>query len=303
MAVLVINLSNMVEQKTGVTMKEQALPLSVFRKRVAYRTLGTGGKVGTPGCGFLLKPTRSGEIRDNRPSDYVAVYVLRGEGTYVDWNGRSHPLFPGCVAQRLPGKRHSTLLVPDGQWAECFLVLNHVFYDTMVMLGSMDPDRPVLNPGLHRALVDQFEAILSDLAQTSGKVPPHTLLRAHELILAIYALDKAAQAPDHHAEMVQVACSLLGKKLADRLSLPELAASFKMSYERFRKVFRERTGVSPGAYRIQRRVEHACRLLSEERMPVKEAAYVLGYPDIYSFSRQFRQIIGAAPSTFRHGIK
>lgn len=284
-------------------MKEHALPLSVFKDETAYRTLGPGGKTGILGCGFMLKPTLAGEVRDNRPIYYVAVYVLRGKGSYVDWNGRSHPLFPGCVAQRLPGKRHSTLLVPDGRWAECFLVLNRVFYDALVRLGSMDPDRPVLNPGLHRSLVDQFEAILANIAQTSGKLPPRILLGAHELILSIYALDKAAQAPDRHAEMVQVACSLLGKKPADRLSLPELAASFKMSYERFRKVFRERTGVSPGAYRIQRRVEQAGRLLTEERMTVKEVAYALGYSDLYGFSRQFRQFMGTAPSTFRHGVR
>jgi AraC-like DNA-binding protein len=46
-------------------------------------------------------------------------------------------------------------------------------------------------------------------------------------------------------------------------------------------------------------VEAACRLLATERLSVKEAAFSLGYPDIHSFSKQFKQFTGVSPSRFR----
>jgi AraC-like DNA-binding protein len=209
----------------------------------------------------------------------------------------------GCVAQRLPGKRHSTIQEPDGQWAECFVVLHRDLFETLVRFGTMDTERPLLWPGLHASLVEQFEAILADLAAGSGQVSSRTLLRAHELVVSMYALDAAARAPDPHAELVQAACDLLSENVEERAVLPALSGFFGMSYERFRKVFRDRVGVAPGAYRIRRRIERACQLLSEERLSVKETAYALGYPDIYSFSRQFRQVMGTPPAAFRRGVR
>ncbi|OGV83669.1 MAG: hypothetical protein A3K19_25175 [Lentisphaerae bacterium RIFOXYB12_FULL_65_16] len=283
--------------------KDAGFPESTFRRRVAYRTLGVGGAVSVSGCGFLLKPTLEGAIRDSVSEPYVAVYVLRGSGTYIDWDGHAHRMTAGCVAQRLPGRCHSTIQEPDGQWTECFVVLHRDVFETLVRFGTMDAARPLLWPGLHLSLVEQFEAILAELAQGSGQVSPRTLLRAHELVVSMYALDAAARAPDPHAELVQAACDLLGENVEERSVLPALAGSFGMSYERFRKVFRERVGVAPGAYRIRRRVERACQLLREEHLSVKEAAFALGYADIYSFSRQFRQVMGTPPGAFRNGVR
>ncbi len=278
------------------------LPESAFRNQTAYRMRGQKGSCAVPGCGFMLKPLKDGEVKDCVMHDYVAVYVLRGEGSYIDWNGKAHMLKAGDVAQRIPGRKHSTLLEPDGQWAEVFLLLERGFFSSLASFGFMDLEKPVLHPGLRLSLVDKFESILSDLSSGSGPVPHSVLLKAHELIFDIYSFDKAAQAPDPHAELVEEAKGVLGGDLTERIPLPELAARFNLSYERFRKVFRERTGFSPGAFRLRRRIEAACRLLAGERRSVKEVAFTLGYPDIQSFSKQFAQIVGSPPSSFRDRI-
>jgi AraC-like DNA-binding protein len=281
--------------------KDVKIPESVFRNQMAYRTRGAeaASTSAVPGCGFMLKPDKDGELKDCVMYDYVAVYVLRGEGSYVDWNGKVHALTPGCVAQRIPGRKHSTLLVPDGQWAEVFVLIGRSFFDSLASYGFIDRDRPVLRPGLRPSLVEKFEGVLQDVASGTGPVGPGTLLKAHELISEIYACDRAARAPDPHAELVEEAKIALGDDLMERLPLPELAARFNLSYERFRKVFRERTGFSPGAFRLRKRIEAACRMLAGERMSVKEVAFALGYPDVQSFSKQFAQLAGIAPSSFR----
>ena len=279
-----------------------AIPESSLRNQTAYRMRGQKGSCAVPGCGFMLKPTKDGEVKDIVMDDYVAVYVLRGEGSYVDWNGKAHPLKAGDVAQRIPGRRHSTLLVPDGQWAEVFILLDNDFFKSLASYGFMDSEKPILHPGLRLSLLEKFESILEDVSSGTGPVPHSTLIKAHELIFDIYSFDKASQEPDPHAELVEAAKDVLGGDLTERIPLPELAARFNLSYERFRKVFRERTGFSPGAFRLRRRIEAACRLLAGERRSVKEVAFTLGYPDIQSFSKQFAQIVGVPPSSFRDRI-
>ncbi len=65
------------------------------------------------------------DSRTDMAMDGFAVnYVLRGRGVYREGNGRTHALTPGTLFQRLPGRRHSTLLDPASDYAELFLVLD-----------------------------------------------------------------------------------------------------------------------------------------------------------------------------------
>jgi len=281
---------------------ESALPPRVFRTDSSFRNYADRSR-GVLACGFILKPGVRDDIMNQVTREYVAVYVLRGRGEYVDWRGDHHPVEAGDVMQRIPGRKHSTIIDPESDWAEVYVVLNTKVFETLVSVGSLRDDVPVLHPGVHRSLVDRFEDILADLQHPEGRSPAQTLLKAHGLVLDIYALDAAKREPDRHAEMIRAARALLDGNLSKRISMPEVAASFHTSYERFRKVFKERVGTPPGEYRIRRRIESACHLLVEERLTAKRVAYELGYPDEYTFSKQFRKFIGTSPDAFRRGVR
>jgi AraC-like DNA-binding protein len=250
------------------------------------------------GCGFLLKPDRTGWHLDHCRDEYSGVLVLRGSGRYVDADGREYPLAPGSFFQRLPGRRHSTIHDTDGSWAECFVALGRDFFDALVALGAVASRRPVLAPGIGPALVERFQGILEDLSALPGRELPRVLVRIHELLLDVRDLDRRGVKPDAHAPTVEEACRLLGADLAARLSVPAVAARLGVGYERFRKVFRDRIGVSPGDYRIRRRLERARAMLAAGEMSVKEVAFALGYPNAFAFSRQFARHVGAPPSHF-----
>src|SRR5690606_8095682 len=136
------------------------------------------------------------------------------------------------------------------------------FGEVMMELGVIDPDRPVLRPGLDLALVELFEEILSILRRSPDSELPRALLRAHELLVMAQALDRKQREPHPHAHLVERACEMLGRNVHRRQATAAVAGELGLSYERFRKVFRERTGLSPGEYRIRRRIDHARALLA-----------------------------------------
>jgi AraC-like DNA-binding protein len=72
-----------------------------------------------------------------------------------------------------------------------------------------------------------------------------------------------------------------------------------MSYESFRKKFREHLDTSPTQYRTQKRLEHAVNLLIEGRVTIKEVAFEIGYSDVGNFSKQFHAWMGQTPGQFR----
>jgi AraC-like DNA-binding protein len=85
---------------------------------------------------------------------------------------------------------------------------------------------------------------------------------------------------------------------AGKPALQPLLDAHGISYERFRKIFREQTGLSPNDYRIRRRMDLARAMLVQQRSSIKQIAYTLGYPDPFSFSRQFKQVVGVPPKHF-----
>ncbi|HLT60865.1 MAG TPA: AraC family transcriptional regulator [Microlunatus sp.] len=78
-----------------------------------------------------------------------------------------------------------------------------------------------------------------------------------------------------------------------------LAAEVGMSVTTLRRRFREVTGRSPHQHHLQCRVTEAKRRLSDTDEPIKSIAQRLGYRDVFYFSRQFRQLAGTSPASYR----
>ena len=89
--------------------------------------------------------------------------------------------------------------------------------------------------------------------------------------------------------------------LQSRIDLKELCRENGWGYEKFRKIFKQSTGVSPAQYRLRRRLDQAKTLLLSDRdMPLSEIAIRLGYTNVYEFSAQFKKSTGQPPGKFRN---
>lgn len=79
--------------------------------------------------------------------------------------------------------------------------------------------------------------------------------------------------------------------MGERLSIPDLAAEFGMAHSTFRRHFNEWTHITPGDYRVQQCLQEAQRQLSSGHISITQIADGLGYPDLYTFSKQFKKFI------------
>ena len=67
----------------------------------------------------------------------------------------------------------------------------------------------------------------------------------------------------------------------------------------FQELYKKAFGISCGADIINSRIENARRLLSETAYTIEQIAERCGYNNSIHFSRQFKQVMGAAPSKWR----
>ena len=278
------------------------LPFSDWALVSSHRQINDTGEQSVLYCGFLHKRTERDFFHKRCFTHYATVLLLDGSGTYRDAEGREHPLRPGDAFQRLPGIPHLLTGKQDGTWRECFIAIGESLFRALAAMGCLNATRPVLHPGLDRALVARLHALVHTLSRAAQPELPSLLPQALDILIRWHDLDRRQDFADPDGQLIQKACSMLCGDPAEEIPLPAIAARLGVDYERFRRVFRLRMGISPGAYRIRLRIQRACGLLTNQSLSIKEAASQLGYPDAFAFSKQFRAIMGCSPTDFRSAL-
>lgn len=269
------------------------IPFGIFT-----RTIGALDSREVIGAGFMHKAGNHNDHVDYDPPNYSLVYVISGEGDYVDSSGKWYHLTPGCYLQRIPGCKHSSFVEPNGEWRECFIDLGPRMCEALIGMRIIDPERPTGKAGASQGLVDEFAMILREIRKSSDFQLPTLLPRMLDLQQRILGISQPSK-PDQTRETINKACLVLSHDLEQRIDLREMCRENGWGYEKFRKDFQDATGISPGNYRIRCRMDKARGLLKSSDMPIGQIAESLGYSNIYEFSAQFKKNAGISPRQFR----
>jgi len=130
-----------------------------------------------------------------------------------------------------------------------------------------------------------FEEIGADLLSSVGGLEPGTKLFG-ERSFAWYA------------ERIEHARTLLDTSFWEPHSLGSLSRAGGMSPFHFARLFRSLVGVPPGRYLLFTRLDHAYRLLRENRS-VTDACFDCGFRNLSYFVRAFRKRYRIPPSAVR----
>lgn len=95
----------------------------------------------------------------------------------------------------------------------------------------------------------------------------------------------------------------MDRGFAGELDVPALARAVSMSEAHFIRSFKEVFLETPHRYLQRRRVERAMFLLRQTDRSVTDICFDVGFNSLGSFSRIFKDIVGASPTTFRDGSR
>ena len=97
---------------------------------------------------------------------------------------------------------------------------------------------------------------------------------------------------------LRAAIDLAHERLADGISLDELAAASGYSLFQFARMFKATTGIAPHQFVLRLRLERAQRLLARDRQSVAEVAVACGFYDQAHLTNAFRKAFGHTPAAF-----
>lgn len=241
---------------------------------------------------------------------YAVMCLLRGTGHYRDTNGHRIDLsagdavlvFPELAHWYGPGRGRA-----QPTWDEFYVTFDGPLFDQWREAGLLETKNPVLRAGLP-AIEEWAEQVQELLRRQTGTIKERarqtadfaTLLGSLLRVSENASSDRGAIVSAPSVPWLVQAEQLLQTDLGRDLPLAEAAAAVNLSYETFRKSFREATGTTPAHYRALRRIEAAKALLRyRSGITNREIAETLGFADEFHFSRRFTQITGVTPRAFR----
>lgn len=104
-------------------------------------------------------------------------------------------------------------------------------------------------------------------------------------------------------ERIRTALLLIDRQIPANIPVSQLARKVGMNINAFIRLFREKVGVTPARYAMQRRIENACQLLHHSSQSIDEIAANCGFCDRYHFTKVFTRNRGISPAAFRQQIQ
>jgi len=272
--------------------------LTIINTDCAYRTILHHNKTNRIGIGIINK-TQHKDYQDVIVKAYSLIYVINGTGEYQDQNGQKYQLKPGSIFQRIPGQIHSNWVTPNENWLECFIDLGEDFYSALESYNFITMKSPVGYIGLDETLIQRFLKLKDSFSRALDHDLQFHFLEILNLFTFIMKKFGQKSISNQNQQIIEKSCLWLSNNKNYNLPIQMLCRNNSWGYEKFRKLFQKEMGLSPGKYRIMRRMERACQLLQKENKPIKEIALLLGYPNAFDFSNQFKKTYNVTPSKFK----
>ncbi|NAZ84139.1 helix-turn-helix domain-containing protein [Kineococcus sp. R8] len=102
-------------------------------------------------------------------------------------------------------------------------------------------------------------------------------------------------------DYVAATVSLVESRLAEPLTVRDIAAAVGVSPGHLTRVFSAATGETVVGHLRRRRVEHARHLLTRSTMSIAAVAASVGIPDLQAFNKTCRAVTGSSPRGLRAG--
>ncbi len=255
------------------------------------------------GAAFLRHRGSVWTIHDYTPQRLMVLYLITSHGRYHDSDGNTGELRPGSLLLRFPGRSHSMDYPDADDVAIATLQIGSECLAGLIQSGALSPDEPIVDVGLRLSILSRFDQLIERMRVTPlVQMPMLTQDIQSFLVEMVVGARHEHRLPPGHNRIIQKACKILQSDLNERIDIPDVARELRVSYSWLRKAFRKHMGVSPGSYRIERRMEYAAQLLTRPDHAPKVVAEMLGFPDVYSFSRQFKRFNGYPPGEFQRNL-
>lgn len=255
------------------------------------------------GCEYFvcshLKDYEVFQRRINQP--FFSIQYVQSGSFYIRTANKGFLMESGEFVILPPGQDNDLLFLPEqGEYRGYGLILTGPLLP--ILLEHFGLVRCGVLKALHPERVEsRFRQLHRELLHPEKYAPEKTSSTIYELLLFLREGIAATGKTSPAIELTNRICEELLHRMAERISMPELAKKYGISLPVMNRIFRETIHKTPYQYLIRVRMEAALQLLTEN-LRIKEIAASVGYADPLHFSTEFRKMYRCSPREYRRKI-
>lgn len=229
---------------------------------------------------------------------HAVMYILKGEGFFEDIKTPRQRVVPGTVFYQYPKRWHRFDPNLGTTWTEYWVLFDGKKAEQF--FGKLLPaDKPIYQVGRDESIVEAYEELYDLWFYRSRGYKEYSSLLLHKILAEFYVKIKGI-AFKRKDDVIHRAKMFMRHNLeVEKIDFKEFVAAENMSYEHFRKRFKEETGLSPKHYFLMLKMNRAKERLLRPRVSIKELSFELGFNDPYYFSRLFKKKEGISPQEYK----
>lgn len=270
---------------------------------------------------FISQISRCEDETNYHCHDFIEVAILlKGQARYFI-DGNWYEAKEGDFIILNPGTYHKSLILdPANRATECYLAFTGIHFK------GMEENRFALAGGrflfsMDGILKQEVFRICTAMTKEYKTCRPgrYFMLKSYLiqlLVLLIREQIDSAASPGILSPASGYVFESTGKKYVvaqiiryldehyqEKISLDQIAKNMYLSTFYISKIFKSETGDTPINYLIALRMEKAKELMEESPgESIQSIAALVGYEDVYHFSKLFKKHFGVAPSQYKRGV-
>ncbi len=244
---------------------------------------------------------KKGRILHN---EYQVIYITKGSGLFQSKSMEQTIINEGTIILLFPEEWHRFKPNEETGWDEYWVGFKGSIIENLITNSFFTPQNAILEIGLKDDLVSQLREIIEKTAEEKPGYQPLISSAVVHLLGYIHYLQKQKDATKENFDeiIVNKARILFRANIDAHISIEEIAKELQVSYSWFRKAFKAYTGIAPGQFIIQLKIEKAKALLSIPKKPIKTIADDLKFESVFYFCRLFKEKTGLTPAQYRKKI-
>jgi AraC-like DNA-binding protein len=238
--------------------------------------------------------------------EYQIIYITNGQGIFESESFKQTQIKAGTVIVLFPNERHRYKPDNNTGWDEYWVGIKGDIIDNLLSSGYLKPENPCLHIGFNDGVFDIYNSIIEKTKQEGPGYQPLISGAVLHLIGTCHAVIKQSVTENKEEEIIINKARLLFRSnINNPYSAEQAAHELNVGYSWFRKLFKNYTGLSPGQYYLQLKIDKAKDLLSNSNVPIKEISIDLNFDSSFYFSKIFKEKTGLKPTDYRkrsHGL-
>lgn len=232
-------------------------------------------------------------------NDYLLFVILDGVGqAWIE--GRAMALGPGTCLLIPPGSALSAVHDPKRRLRVFYLHLDFLDEkgDVLPPAAVEQPMRPALIPDLTTLEPLARQVVEGHVSGNEvGRLQRDLALRLVLLSIASASQHRPTRSDDTKLSEIMLA---IRENPGQAWPVPAIATRAGLSVSQTARRMHQLVGCSPQTFVIRARIDRACRLMETSNLSLEQIADSLGYTDVYFFHRQFKNVTGVTPGTWRN---